>query len=577
MEWYKADLHLHTPASDCYKQADVTYYDILKRAADKGLDVIAFADHNTVRGYAEMFGEIRDLELLEALGRLAPDERDRLESYRVLMRKVLVLPGFEFTATFGFHVLGVFSQSMTVRDLEFLLLRMGIPSTKLDEGTGEVGATVDVLTAYRLIREAGGIVIAAHANSSHGVALQGLGFGGQTKIAFTQDQNLHALEVTDFESSRSGRSALFFNGSRPEYPRRMHILQSSDAHRLDDDPHDKTQFGVGGRPVEFQLPSMTFAALKNVLEGTDFSRIRPHRPAREPFDHVQVARDTGASIVQSFHESMGRRGGRLHAVLADMVAFANTNGGTVYIGAAAKSSAPIRGVDRPEEAVTILRAEVQKRISPPLEVDVAPAKSGTKHVLRVSVPSGPEKPYALDGTKIYVRQETETSLAVRDEIIQIISGHGKEAAPEAVETPGEAVITSSGFRVPPPRTGVEVLDSEERKGVRYHTLRDLRNGSVVSSVTRESARRLWRYAISEHGKSPRPQTNLEWQRDLALRKTHRRGGKAKYDLAQLDESGATHYYYGVTEEGLQGEWKDVVGLSDNGSSQNGAPDGALQE
>ena len=553
------------------------YYDILKRAADKGLDVIALTDHNTVRGYAELFGEIRDLELLEALGRLAPGERERLESYRVLMRRVLVLPGVEFTTTFGFHVLGIFSQAATVRDIEFLLLRMGIPGAKLDEGTGEVGATVDVLTAYRMIREAGGIVVAAHANSSHGVALQGLGFGGQTKIAFTQDQNLHALEVTDFESNRAGRSSQFFNGSRPEYPRRMHILQSSDAHRLDDDPHDKTQFGIGGRTVEFQLPAVSFTAIKDLLEGTDFSRIRPHRPAREPFDHVQVARDAGASIVQSFHESMGRRGGRLHAVLADIVAFGNTNGGTVFVGAAAKSSAPIRGLDRAEEAVAILRAEVQKRISPPLEVDVSPAKSGSKNVLRVSVASGADKPYALDGTKIYVRQETETSLAVRDEIIQIVAGHGKEVTPASTEAPGEAVVTSSGFRVPPPRTGVEVLDSQDRKGVRYHTLRDLRNDSVVSNVTLESARRLWRYAISEHAKTARQQAALDWQLDLAMRKVHRRGGKAKYDLAQLDESGTTHYYYGVTEEGLHDEWKDLVGLQENGASQNGAPSGAPLE
>jgi len=329
--------------------------------------------------------------------------------------------------------------------------------------------------------------------------------------------------------------------------------------------------------VELQLRSLSFEAMKDVLEGTDFSRIRPHRPAREPFDHVQVARDAGPNIVQSFHESMGRRGGRLHAVLADLVAFANTNGGTVYVGAAAKSSVAIRGVDRPEEAVGILRAEVQKRISPPLEVEAAPAKSGAKSVLRVSVASGPDKPYALDGTKIYVRQETDTSLAVRDEIIQIVSGHGKEATPEPVETPGEAVITSSGFRVPPPRTGVEVLDTEERKGERYHALRDLRNGSMVRDVTRESARRLWRYAISQHAKAVRQQANLEWQHDLAMRKVHRRGGKAKYDLVQLDESGATHYYYGVTEEGLHSEWKDVVGLGDNGSSQNGVSEEALHE
>src|SRR5690606_28606292 len=162
-----------------------------------------------------------DLELLENLGRLQGKEKEFLLEYRRLLRKILVLPAVEFTATLGFHILGVFSDETTVRDIEHLLLNMGIPPSRLDGGTGEVGATVDVLAVYRQMREAGAIVIAAHANSTHGVALQGLNFGGQTKIAFTQDPNLHALEVTDLESTRRQRTSEFFNGSRPEYPRRM--------------------------------------------------------------------------------------------------------------------------------------------------------------------------------------------------------------------------------------------------------------------------------------------------------------------------------------------------------------------
>lgn len=581
MDWIRADLHIHTPASACYRQAEVTYYDILKRAADKNLDMIALTDHNTVRGYAELLSEIRDLELLEALERLQPHERERMEDYRRLMRRMLVLPGFEFTATFGFHLLGIFSPETSVRDLEHLLLDMGIPSCKLDEGTGEVGATVDVLTAYRMIRSAGGIVIAAHANSTHGVALQGLGFGGQTKIAFTQDPNLHALEVTDLESARSGRMAQFFNGSRPEYPRRMHMIQGSDSHRLDDDPADRSQFGVGGRAMEFQLPQPTFEALKRVFEGTDFGRMRPYRPSKEPFDHIQMAREAGPSIVQSFHESMGRRGGRLHAVLTDLVAFANTNGGTVYVGVSAKPTTAVRGVDRPDEAVTILRAEIQKRISPPLEPEIATAKCKGKPVLRVTVPSGPDKPYALDGSKIYVRQETETSLAVRDEIIRIISASESKRPVEAVaKRDDEGRTDNNGLRVGPPRTGVEVVDSEEQKGERQHTLRDLRNGSMVHNVTRESARRLWRYAISEHAKALRQQNSIRWQGELGLRKVHKKAGKTKYDLVQLDESGNRHYYYGVTEEGLHGEWKSLVeaqGQGDGSSQGNGADSSVSQE
>ena len=139
--------------------------------------------------------------MVEANDRLRPQERRDLDEYRRIGDKLLVLPGFEFTATFGFHIIGVFPPETPLRTLELLLLRLNVPVDRLNEGSTDVGASTDVLTAYRLINEAGGIVIAADMNSTHGVALQGLSFGGQTKIAFTQDRHLHALEVTDLEST----------------------------------------------------------------------------------------------------------------------------------------------------------------------------------------------------------------------------------------------------------------------------------------------------------------------------------------------------------------------------------------
>ena len=69
-----------------------------------------------------------------------------------------------------------------------------------------------------------------------------------------------------------------------------------------------------------------------MFEGTDFSRTRPYNPNRKPYDYILSAREEGDSIVQSFHESMDQKGGKRHAILADVCAFANTNGGTVYVG-----------------------------------------------------------------------------------------------------------------------------------------------------------------------------------------------------------------------------------------------------
>lgn len=550
-QWRRVDLHVHTPASADYLEPDVSYLDILHQAESKELDIIAIADHNTVAGYQAMMEEIYQLEMLEQLGRMRKAEEQQLKDYRRLRNKVLVLPGFEFTATLGFHILGIFSPDTDVRELEFILRRLNIPLDKLDAGSSEVGATTDVLTAYQIIGEAGGIVIAAHANSSHGVAMRGLGFGGQTRIAYTQDPHLHALEVTDLEKRGRRTTARFFDGSRPEYPRRMHCIQSSDAHRLVQDPKDSKHLGVGDRVTEVLLPEVSFTALREVLLGNDFARTRPYHPAKAPMDFIRTAREEGATIVQDFHEGHTRRGGRLYAILADVCAFANTNGGTIYVGIGADPKEPPVGISNPSRAVNTLRDEVERRITPPLEVTVDVQETRGVKIVRIGVPRGEDPPYAIDDSKIYVRSEAETNLAVRDEIVNLVKRAQAGAAVVVAEEPVG--------RIEPPRTGVEIVATEERKGTIYHTVRDLRNGNVVKNVTRKSARRLWHYAITQAEEQPMDESKIEWRGEIGLLKRREHAGRARYDLVQR-EDGKLRVYYGVTEDGIHGEWARLLGM-----------------
>ena len=167
MKWYSMDLHLHTPASADFQEEGVGYLDILRRAETRQMDVIAFTDHNTIAGYRQMLEEVKQLEMLEKLNRLLPEEQANLVEYRRLLKKILVLPGIEFTATFGFHILGIFPPEKTARDIEHLLLELHVPSDQLDTGSVTIGAGTDVLNAYRLINDAVGLDVAAYANSSN--------------------------------------------------------------------------------------------------------------------------------------------------------------------------------------------------------------------------------------------------------------------------------------------------------------------------------------------------------------------------------------------------------------------------
>jgi hypothetical protein len=571
-QWFTMDLHLHTPASADYQQPDVSYLQILQRAEARGLHMIAFTDHNTCAGYRHMQEEIRQLELLEKLNRLVPEEQSRLTEYRRLLKKILVFPGFEFTATFGFHILAIFPPEKSVREIEYLLLSLNIPAETLDDGSANVGASADVLTAYRVINEAGGLVIAAHANSSNGVAMRGFPMGGQTKIAYTQDPHLHALEVTDLEQRGGHTTAAFFTGTKPEYPRRMHCIQGSDAHRLTADTQRKKVLGLGDRTTDVSLPEVSFHALLELFLSNDFALTRPHRQQAEPaFDFVRSAREEGENIVQSFHESASVRGGKLYSILADICAFGNANGGSLYIGLSGDSTQPVAGVSNPAQVSAQLEKDISERITPPLRVTVDIHDAESKKILRVLVPRGDDPPYVVDDYKVYVRNEAETELAVRDEIVNLVRrGLGQSqlqvpaSAPRleaaAVPAPVPTVVQPASSVTEPPRTGVEVVAVDERDGLMYYTLKDLRNNNVVKNVTHVSARRLWHYAIKQYAKLPvdLSQVVIQWEGELGLLRRYKEGKNFRYDFVQHLPEG-NRFYYGVTEDGIHGMWKRLTG------------------
>jgi hypothetical protein len=299
---------------------------------------------------------------------------------------------------------------------------------------------------------------------------------------------------------------------------------------------------------------------------------------------------------------MTRQGGRLFTVLSDVVAFANTHGGTIYLGVGMNPGPPL-GVDDVDHAIGELRAEIEGKVVPPLEVEIDTLETQDRQIVRIQVPEGHDKPYCLDDSRIYLRLESDTVQAVRDEIVRLVrralvergelvepakaasaaptesgksrgrsrrGGNGKPASAEPAPAPAspaqeegpseEAFPASSeqesGLR--PPKVGVQIVDVRERGGVRYYTIRDLRNGSSVQNVTLKSARRLWRYAISQHEQAaPKPDA-IQWAGDVGLIRAEKRAGKQRYDFAQRLPDGSIAVYYGVTEEGCDDPWRQFL-------------------
>ena len=572
-QWRRIDLHLHTPGSEDYQEPHISYLDILRQAELRGLDIIAFTDHNSVAGFTAMRKEIEQLLWLEELGRIESDEKRRLEEYRRLLNKILVLPGFEFTAMFGFHILGIFPQDTPMSFLEHLLLTLNVSPQVLGKGKTTAGATSDVLTAYRVIDQAGGIVIAAHANSGNGVAMRGLDFGGQTRIAYTQDPHLHTLEVTDLEKRGRYTTRRFFDGSKPEYPRPMRCIQGSDAHRLVRDPKQPKSLGVGERITEVLLDAVSFEALAAVLKGNDLSLTRPFRGRAEPLDFVQLAREEGPSIVQAFHTSLLQRGGHQDRILQDICAMANTNGGTIYVGVSDNPKEAPVGVNDVHRAIERLQTKVSSRFSPEPDLSMDELMSKGRHVVRITIRAGEETPYALDENKFFVRDEADTTLAVRDEIVRLAErGLGRlpqmpaekaeslERTPTAhpeTPPPPAAGRTAPATEIAPPRTGVEIVESQQRKDSIYHTVRDLRNNNLIKNVTKSSARKLWHYAIIQAETHKPDPAKIQWYRNMAVLNTRRKDDYVWYDLA-LRDGDTLRVFYGVTDSGLNDEWLDLI-------------------
>ena len=734
--WKRMDLHLHTPASHDYEQPEKGYLDILKQAERRGLDMIAFTDHNTANGYRNMTREIEDLELLERLGRIRPDELGRLNEYRRLLKKIQVLPGFEFTATFGFHILGVFPPEKPIRDIERVLLDLKVPTRVIDKGLTEAGATSDVLEAYKRIDEAGGMAIAAHANSSAGVAMRDLRLGGQTRIAFTQDPHLRAIEFTDLDKGSRSSSRLF-TGIRAEYPRRMHLIQGSDAHRVVADADVSSRPGVGDRSTEVQVEELSFESLRAIFFTEDFDKIRPARDVLnvQP-DILSMARAAGEGPTVSFVPSVAKKAEAVAEILNHVVAMANGEGGYIFVGCDAKASA--RKPSGMKDAVAVseeLGEAITKRIFPIpyVTVDFQPVDKGSD-IIRVSVPRSLVAPHAIENMTILVRDGAESRQATRDEIMAIArrvlepqivvqlaaqqppqrdplppqrdsrggfnrpaqgqpqpmrggpqgqnrggqprdgrSGqgggmaqpsprqgqpvrdgqgnqrdvrqplarrpehqprnpnaqpqHGRRGQPlpaglprdeedemllarpvapvtrveedtsmsapaemapvQQTGAPGEndgagrpgatpGTAAASPVITPAegaPRTGVEIASVDTRDGIRFFTLRDLRNGSLVRNVTFKSARDLWHYALKQHATGAYAPEKIAWTGDRAILASSERAGKMRYDLALREADGLAHVFYGVIEDGMDEAWRALVGADRPAPAPEAAPEG----
>jgi len=176
-EFFKVDLHIHTPASKCYKGQKNTneYLRIVKAAKQKGIKIIAFTDHNSIDGYKTL-QELRDnLENQKATFLLIKDseqskkEIKKIDNILKSLQNVLILPGVEFEVSNAVHFLVIFDNKTPVKQIEKFLRDGGYDEEQFGSDQPTKCSSFDIIHFYEELKKFNCIVICSHFDSDKGV------------------------------------------------------------------------------------------------------------------------------------------------------------------------------------------------------------------------------------------------------------------------------------------------------------------------------------------------------------------------------------------------------------------------
>lgn len=142
--WYKCDLHLHTPASECFEDKTVTEGQWVNAAIEAGLQCVAVTDHNTGAWIDKIKSAAQEKELI-------------------------VFPGVEITCdTSKIHLLIIFDINAGTQQIEDFLIRCGIERDAFSKPSACSNKTI--LEIANIAHEAGAIIIPAHIDEYNGMA-----------------------------------------------------------------------------------------------------------------------------------------------------------------------------------------------------------------------------------------------------------------------------------------------------------------------------------------------------------------------------------------------------------------------
>lgn len=262
MKTYKMDLHVHTPASKCFKgeKTEKQYLDILRAAVNKKVDIIAITDHNSISGYLELMNlrerkELQKSTLLPyANGSGDIDKKiQEIDEILELYKKVWIIPGVEVTLNPGVHIL-VLSAPQKAKELSHMLDELGY-TEEVRGMDSELLSSMDVKGFFSCSFLDDKIVIAPHVDSENGIYNE---LKGTYRADIFKSPNICAITCNSIKTKEKIQN-LVKNDPYYRRDKAWVYINASDAHKVED---------IGNRVSYVKLEKRKFDLLKDAFENS---------------------------------------------------------------------------------------------------------------------------------------------------------------------------------------------------------------------------------------------------------------------------------------------------------------------
>jgi ABC-type lipoprotein export system ATPase subunit len=255
--WFRnVDLHVHTPASDCFLDKSITPEAIVQQAIAVGMDAIAITDHNSAAGV--------DGVMAAAVG-----------------TSLTVFPGVEIAVAPGVHVLAIFPETRRGEHITDLLSEVGINADS--RGNPEALVTrYGIPEVLAIIEQHGALPILAHIDAPKGVWNE-LRNSGQTIVQLWNSRKFVTVEIVgdDLPTELTNdpfeyRPAFYWSSDNPDPA----------------NPIKHSEMGIGTRFSRFKLETpITWIGLLHCFQDPDV-RIRHGSMQEIAINHPMVRKVT---------------------------------------------------------------------------------------------------------------------------------------------------------------------------------------------------------------------------------------------------------------------------------------------